>query len=137
MALFSKIKSAKKAANDHKDAKILEKEIENKPIPYRHVPTHAASDAMMGAPNRDTEENRDAIRAAHKRRSMMSRNDSGLSYSTQFSGNGGFHSSAAGLLPNRLESRRSYMGPSPVHISSPLASKRMSSESFAVKSALY
>lgn len=48
MSFFSKVKGAKKAADTHK-AKM---ETEEKPAaaPYKHVPTHAATDAMTSSP---------------------------------------------------------------------------------------
>lgn len=48
MSFFSKVKGAKKAADTHK-AKM---ETEDKPAaaPYKHVPTHAATDAMTSSP---------------------------------------------------------------------------------------
>ncbi|CAD0087256.1 unnamed protein product [Aureobasidium vineae] len=50
MSIISKLKGAKKAADDHK-AKTDEQD--TKPvatIPYKHVPTHAATDAMTSSP---------------------------------------------------------------------------------------
>jgi hypothetical protein len=48
MSFFSKLKGAKKAADSHK-AK-LETEDKPAPAPYKHVPTHAATDAMTISP---------------------------------------------------------------------------------------
>ncbi|KAI4278499.1 MAG: hypothetical protein LQ337_000982 [Flavoplaca oasis] len=81
MSIFSKIKGAKKAADKHKQAKSTEVpvEIKNTPIPYRHVPTHAAVDALTGAPASWREEDRAAIKHQYKRRSAMTRNSSNLS----------------------------------------------------------
>ncbi|KAL8757729.1 MAG: hypothetical protein Q9199_002016 [Rusavskia elegans] len=81
MSFFSKIKGAKKAADKHKQAKSTEVpvEIKDTPIPYRHIPTHAAVDALTGAPASWREEDRVAIKHQHKRRSMMTRNSSTLS----------------------------------------------------------
>lgn len=51
MSIISKLKGAKKAADDHKAKNEAQ---ENKPAPasapYRHVPTHAATDAMTSSP---------------------------------------------------------------------------------------
>ncbi|CAD0110060.1 unnamed protein product [Aureobasidium uvarum] len=50
MSIISKLKGAKKAADDHK-AKTDEQD--TKPVatvPYKHVPTHAATDAMTSSP---------------------------------------------------------------------------------------
>ncbi|KAL8682605.1 MAG: hypothetical protein Q9186_001378 [Xanthomendoza sp. 1 TL-2023] len=81
MSIFSKIKGAKKAADKHKQAKATEIPVEVKaaPVPYRHIPTHAAVDALTGAPSSWREEDRAAIKHQHKRRSMMTRNSSTLS----------------------------------------------------------
>ncbi|KAL8920017.1 MAG: hypothetical protein Q9172_004688 [Xanthocarpia lactea] len=70
MSIFSKIKGAKKAADKHKQAKSTEipVEIKDTPVPYRHVPTHAAVDALTGAPASWREEDRAAIKHQHKRR---------------------------------------------------------------------
>ncbi|KAL8782102.1 MAG: hypothetical protein Q9213_005713 [Squamulea squamosa] len=81
MSIFSKIKGAKKAADKHKQAKSTEvpAEIKDTPVPYRHIPTHAAVDALTGAPASWREEDRAAIKHQHKRRSMMTRNSSTFS----------------------------------------------------------
>jgi hypothetical protein len=49
MTLFSKIKGAKQAADEHKRSRATS-ESNTKPVPYEHVPTHAASDALLVAP---------------------------------------------------------------------------------------
>ncbi|KAG9233683.1 hypothetical protein BJ875DRAFT_36934 [Amylocarpus encephaloides] len=81
MSVFSKIKQGRKAAKEHK-AKAAEKE---DPTPvkvlYKHVPTHAAVDALSGAPSTWKQEDRSRIREHHQRRSQMtiSRTQSTLS----------------------------------------------------------
>ncbi|KAL8717140.1 MAG: hypothetical protein Q9225_005594 [Loekoesia sp. 1 TL-2023] len=123
MSIFSKIKGAKKAADQHKQAKASEIPVEKKdtPVPYRHVPTHAAVDALTGAPSSWREEDRAAIKHQHKRRSMMTRNSSALSGtlhpSSSYTGSD-FSSygmtpaaSSSRPSPTRLDTRRSYQGP--------------------------
>lgn len=83
MPIFSKIKDAKQAANRHKACEDVARHapVETKAItvPYRHIPTNAAVDALSGAPSSWKEEDRSAIRAQNKRRTMMGR-DSGYNH---------------------------------------------------------
>ncbi|KAL8936240.1 MAG: hypothetical protein Q9216_005039 [Gyalolechia sp. 2 TL-2023] len=137
MSIFAKIKGAKKAANQHKQAKASEVPVEKKdvPVPYRHVPTHAAVDALTGAPSSWREEDRVAIKHQHKRRSIMTRNSSALSGtlypSSSYTGSDfssyGMMPAASSSRPSpaRLDTRRSYQGPSHYH-RSPLASNGVS-----------
>ncbi|KAL8857605.1 MAG: hypothetical protein Q9178_005770 [Gyalolechia marmorata] len=150
MSIFSKIKGAKKAADKHKQAKSTEVpvEIKDTPVPYRHIPTHAAVDALTGAPASWREEDRAAIKHQHKRRSMMTRNSSTLSGTlhpsssytgSDFSNYGKIPGTAMGSSrpsPTRLDTRRSYHGtghyqPSPLASNgvSPVASDHSSSSS--------
>lgn len=80
MSIFSKIKDAKQAANQHKASIAVARHapVDTKAtiIPYRHIPTHAAVDAFSGAPSSWKEEDRSAIKAQNKKRAMMGR-DSG------------------------------------------------------------
>lgn len=79
MSIFSKLKASKKAAKEHKAAE-KQKEPETT-IPYKHTPTHAAVDALSGAPSSWSRDDRSKIKAQHKRRSemVMSRTPSSLS----------------------------------------------------------
>ncbi|CAO1596829.1 hypothetical protein XANCAGTX0491_000659 [Xanthoria calcicola] len=152
MSIFSKIKGAKKAADKHKQAKSTEVpvEIKDTPIPYRHIPTHAAVDALTGAPASWREEDRVAIKHQHKRRSMMTRNSSTLSGtlhpSSSYAGSdfsnygmmpaGTAGNSNTGPSPTRLDTRRSYQGtghyqPSPLASNgvSPVSSEHSNSSS--------
>lgn len=83
MSIFSKIKGAKKAAQKHKKASMdqsAQSEKAKEPaIPYRHVPTHAAVDALSGAPSTWRHEDRDAIKQAHTDRMSLKRHNSGYS----------------------------------------------------------
>ncbi|KAH6716132.1 hypothetical protein BKA61DRAFT_631602 [Leptodontidium sp. MPI-SDFR-AT-0119] len=79
MSIFSKLKASKKAAKDHKAA---EKQKEPAAVvPYKHTPTHAAVDALSGAPSSWSRDDRSKIKAQHKRRSemVMTRTPSSLS----------------------------------------------------------
>lgn len=134
MSIFSKIKGASKAAKEHKKAKAPDLGVQ-KPTParQRHVPTHAAIDAMLGAPSSCKEVDRSAIRAQHKRRSMMPKTDSGSSTPLRRNHSSGFYDSYSnntnygseyGIAMSRLEPRRSHTSYNP-HQSSRLASHGM------------
>ena len=90
MSVFSKIKRSKRAAKQHKE-KEKEKEAEPVKVAYKHIPTHAAFDALSGAPSSWKHEDRPKIRAQHQRRSQMaiSRTESSLSTATM-----AYHNSA-------------------------------------------
>ena len=154
MSIFSKIKGAKKAAEQHKGAKAQNAEV--KPVvPYRHVPTHAAIDALSGAPSTWKEKDRAEIKVQNQRRSAIIRNNSNLSQitsantsinrnssnlsqvtsmNTTLNRNSSYLSSNSSYSkppPARLETRRSHYGYQgynnySTHIGrSPLASNRM------------
>lgn len=136
MSIFSKIRGAKKAADKHKKAKSTEIPVEQKdiPVPYRHIPTHAAIDALTGAPASWREEDRAAIKYQHKRRSMITRNNSGMSSGGTLYHSGSYVGSdfssygmtaAPSTRPSsaKLDTRRSYQGPGHYQ-PSPLGSTR-------------
>jgi hypothetical protein len=81
MSFWGKLRKAKRAADNQKDKNAAAADSKPKPAPYRHVPTHAATDALLGAPATWREEDKKAIQAQHQRRSQynMSRNPSSLS----------------------------------------------------------
>ncbi|CZR63928.1 uncharacterized protein PAC_13825 [Phialocephala subalpina] len=84
MSVFSKIARSRKAAKEHKN-KVAEKDKEPEvavKAPYKHTPTHAAVDALSGAPSTWNAEDRPKIKEHHKRRSEMviSRTGSSLSH---------------------------------------------------------
>lgn len=113
MSIFSKLSQAKKAAKSHKEAQAQQKapEVEDKPIPYKHVVTHAAIDALSGAPSSWREADRAAIKATNeKRRSMATRNSSSLSSTLPRNSSYGSASnySYSRPMPPRMEHRRSY-----------------------------
>jgi hypothetical protein len=74
MSIFSKIKKARQAAAEHKKAtEVQAEEVEPLPAPYKHVPTHAAFDALVATPMiYSPEENRARIAAARKTHSERS-----------------------------------------------------------------
>ncbi|KAF9691524.1 hypothetical protein EKO04_010507 [Ascochyta lentis] len=72
MAFFSKLKKAKEAAAEHKKEAVNQEQPKPK-VPYKHVPVHAAADALSATPTTiRAEELRDRIAAARKSRSMSS-----------------------------------------------------------------
>lgn len=82
MSVFSKLKMSKKAAKEHK-AKAAEKDKEPViTVPYKHVPTHAAVDALSGAPSSWKAEDRPKIKDHHHRRSQMAMSRTGSYLST-------------------------------------------------------
>ena len=152
MSIFSKFSRAKRAAEKHKTLKAAKEEPKEAP-PYRHTPTHAAVDALSGAPSSWQHEDREAIRFQNdKRRSQMIRTPSHLSNATSINTainrNSSFNSSDTyGTRESRLEMRRSqvqmaYPGGydhytenpgyriSRSYAKSPLASTRASSHDF-------
>ncbi|KAK2011069.1 hypothetical protein LZ32DRAFT_358848 [Colletotrichum eremochloae] len=76
MSVFSLIKRSRQEAKEHKK-KQAEKIVEPPKEPYRHVPTHAAVDALSGAPSSFKHEDRPKIMEQNRRRSNMAA--SGLS----------------------------------------------------------
>ena len=114
MSIFSKLSQAKKAAKNHKEAQAQQKapELEDRPVPYKHVVTHAAIDALSGAPSSWREADRAAIKATNeKRKSMVTRNSSNLSSTLPRNSSYGTSSnySYSRPMPSRVvENRRSY-----------------------------
>jgi len=110
MSIFSKIRGAKKAADKHKGSKTQNSGVEkpDKPVvPYRHVPTHAAIDALSGAPSSWKAQDKSAIKAQYNRRSAMSRNNSSLSTVMMQQGSS---QQGSDWTSNRLETRKSHYG---------------------------
>lgn len=97
MSIFSKLKQSKKAAKEHKAKSSKQIQAEELPqAPYKHVPTHAAVDALSGAPSSWQHEDRPRILEQHKRRSMMTITRTGSSLST------GTRTSTAPAVPSLL-----------------------------------
>jgi len=84
MSIFSRLKLSKKAAKEHKQKVSQQINSEHVPKPpYKHVPTHAAVDALTGAPSSWKHEDRPKILEHHKRRSMMTISRTGSALSTR------------------------------------------------------
>lgn len=78
MSIWSKICGAKEAADQH-NRKTSEQEhhqqqAESEEQPYRHVPVHAAQDALHSVPGGASEDLRERIREQHRRRSALGLN---------------------------------------------------------------
>ncbi|KAF2106929.1 hypothetical protein BDV96DRAFT_310809 [Lophiotrema nucula] len=72
MSIFSRVKKAKKAAEEYKKAVIQTEEAKPPPATYKHVVSHAAQDALAATPTRwSPEESRARIATARKTRSEM------------------------------------------------------------------
>ncbi|KAK4982388.1 hypothetical protein LTR50_007752 [Elasticomyces elasticus] len=84
MGLFSKLKGAKKAADQHKTQTQQPGEDKPKPAKYMHTPTHAAIDALSGAPSSWKAEDREQIIIQNKRRSEMQRVNSDYSMANSY-----------------------------------------------------
>ena len=110
MSIFSKLSRAKKAAKNHKEAQQAPVEEVDKPVPYKHVVTHAAIDALSGAPSSWREADRLAIKATNeKRKSMVTRNSSGMASTLPRNSSYGSTSNYSYSRPMPLrENRRSY-----------------------------
>ena len=72
MSIFSKLRAAKRAVDEAKGAQ-KESKSQAQPAPYRHVPTHAAVDALSGAPSAWKAQDVPLIKAQHQRRSQLIR----------------------------------------------------------------
>ncbi|TAQ87123.1 hypothetical protein B7494_g4519 [Chlorociboria aeruginascens] len=98
MSIFARIKLSRKAAKDHK-GKAAEKENKgNALVEYKHVPTHAAIDALAGCPpSWRIEEDRLKIKEQHKRRSEMISGGISLPTFSNMNGNAGPSSKASHL----------------------------------------
>ncbi|MCJ1353771.1 MAG: hypothetical protein MMC33_003758 [Icmadophila ericetorum] len=139
MSIFSKLRGAKKAADAHKGAAA---EKETKPVvPYKHIPTHAAIDALNGAPSSWREDDRALIAAQNKRRSQMIRSQSDISMATASTMNttlnrpSSYTSNNSSSSEIKRQNRRTYLAietvnqaslRTPFHGRSPLASHDIS-----------
>lgn len=87
MTIFSKLRRAKQAADDQKGKKAAATESKPPAAPYKHIPTHAASDALLGAPASWRERDKKAIQDQHLKRAQSNptRNQSSLSNVTNLS----------------------------------------------------
>lgn len=82
MSVFSMLKRGRRAAKEHAIQQAEKQKKEAEQIPYKHVPRHAASDALAGGPATWREEDRPRIMEQNKRRSMMTANGLNMSGTT-------------------------------------------------------
>jgi hypothetical protein len=71
MSVFSMIKRGRQAARDHNAKQAEAKKKEEGKVQYKHVPTHAAIDAMGSGPASSRESDRARILEQNRRRSAM------------------------------------------------------------------
>lgn len=79
MSVFSIIKRGRAQAKEHSAKQADKEKNEAVKLPYRHVPTHAATDAIATAPASWKQDDRSKIREQNRRRSAMAA--SGMSQS--------------------------------------------------------
>ncbi|KAI9794140.1 MAG: hypothetical protein M1833_000452 [Piccolia ochrophora] len=72
VSFFNKFRASKKAAEQQKKAKKADAASVMTASTYRHIPTHAAADAIAGVPSSYRERDRREIKKNHDRRSNMS-----------------------------------------------------------------
>ena len=77
MSVFSLIKRSRQAAKEQ-NAKKAKKDKAEAKVPYKHVPKHAATDALMGGPTSWKEADRVRIMEENRRRSAMTANGMGM-----------------------------------------------------------
>lgn len=70
MSIFALIRKGRQQAKDSKKQP-PKPEVQPVKVPYRHIPTHAAIDAVAGAPAACRAEDRPRIVAENRRRSLM------------------------------------------------------------------
>ncbi|KAI0909709.1 hypothetical protein F4823DRAFT_638647 [Ustulina deusta] len=74
MSVFSIIKRGRAQAKEHSAKQADKDKVEAVKLPYRHVPTHAATDAIATAPSSWKQGDRSKIREQNRRRSAMAAN---------------------------------------------------------------
>ncbi|EGO59168.1 hypothetical protein NEUTE1DRAFT_128623 [Neurospora tetrasperma FGSC 2508] len=77
MSVFSLIKRSRQAAKEQ-NAKNAQKDKAEAKVPYKHIPRHAALDALMGGPTGWKEADRLRIMEENRRRSVMTANGMGM-----------------------------------------------------------
>lgn len=73
MSIFGSMKRSRDQKNQK--AKEADKPAQPKPAPYRHVPTHAACDAVTSAPSGSRNKDHSRVRAANRERSAKAVTD--------------------------------------------------------------
>jgi hypothetical protein len=79
MSVFSMLKRGRQAAKEHAAKQAEKQKREAEQPPYKHVPRHAASDALAGGPATWREDDRPKIMEQNRRRSMMTANGLNMS----------------------------------------------------------
>lgn len=79
MSLFSIIKRGRQAAKEHAAKQAEKQKAEAAKAPYKHVPKHAAADAISTGPSGYRESDRPKIAEQNRRRSMMTASGLGMS----------------------------------------------------------
>lgn len=79
MSMFSMIKRGRQAAKEHRAEQAKKEKEEAQKPPYKHVPKHAAIDAMSGGPGGWRENDRAKIVEQNRRRSAMTASGVGMS----------------------------------------------------------
>lgn len=79
MSVFSIIKRGRQAAKDHRAEQAKKEKEEAQKPPYKHVPKHAAIDALSGGPAGWRENDRRRIVEQNRRRSAMTASGIGMS----------------------------------------------------------
>ncbi|TGJ87178.1 hypothetical protein E0Z10_g1567 [Xylaria hypoxylon] len=74
MSVFSIIKRGRAQAKEHSAKQVDKDQTESVKLPYKHVPTHAATDAIATAPASWKQNDRSKIREQNRRRSAMMAN---------------------------------------------------------------
>ncbi|KAK3307107.1 uncharacterized protein B0T15DRAFT_164983 [Chaetomium strumarium] len=79
MSVFSMIKRGRQAAKEHRAEQAKKEREEAQKAPYKHIPRHAAIDALSGGPAGWKENDRRRIVEQNKRRSAMTTSGVGMS----------------------------------------------------------
>lgn len=79
MSVFSMIRRGRQAAKEHSAKQAEREKAESAKTPYKHVPRHAAADALTTGPSGYREEDRPRIMEQNRRRSMMTASGLGMS----------------------------------------------------------
>ncbi|RNJ55994.1 hypothetical protein D7B24_007773, partial [Verticillium nonalfalfae] len=85
MSILSSLKKSRQSAKEHNKKEAEKASEEHKQVPYRHVPTHAAIDALAAAPSSWKHDDRPKILEQNRRRSAMATSNLG----TKMPGPGG------------------------------------------------
>ena len=78
MSVFSMMKRSRQAAKEHRADQAQKEKTEAQKPPYKHVPKHAATDAMSGGPAGWRENDRQRIVEQNRRRSAMTASGMGM-----------------------------------------------------------